>query len=253
MGLERFPDIVTASLDGAVSHLPQDRRFPDSAAAPACGRVRGVPPTPTPWAISPPGMRKGVSDRASREAQAHQRGRAAAQRRAGRAADHGGGARAYGDLAGQCALVGGAAGSRARRLGRPRGDCGRESPHHCALRFSRKFSLEAEEGRLAWRLGCQGRARGGWCAALFGPPPSWPFRSIGMSSTPASVPSAEPHRAFAAMERRFELRAVLPHPAVNRRVVEGHASFLPRLFHIAMAQGAGHVSTHTDKDLASAR
>jgi osmotically-inducible protein OsmY len=42
-------------------------------------------------------------------------------------------ARQHGDFAGDCALVGRAAGGRARRLGRPRCGHGRESPHHCGL------------------------------------------------------------------------------------------------------------------------
>ena len=52
---------IMPSSDSGVSHLPQDQRVPDSAAAPAYRRVRGVVPTP----------RAGGIDRASREAPAH--------------------------------------------------------------------------------------------------------------------------------------------------------------------------------------
>src|SRR5262249_18553427 len=52
---------IMLSSDCGVSHLPQDQRVPDSAAAPACRRVRGALPTPRASGI----------DRASRKAPAH--------------------------------------------------------------------------------------------------------------------------------------------------------------------------------------
>jgi hypothetical protein len=49
--------------------------------------------------------------------------------------------------------------------------------------------------------------------------------------------SADPHRALAVVERRFELRAICQDPTVDGRMVDGHPAFLHEFFHMAVAQG----------------
>ena len=61
-------------------------------------------------------------------------------------------------------------------------------------------------------------------------------------------PPAKPDWAFAAVERRFQLGAVLQDPAIDRRVVDGHPTFLHQLFDMAVAPRIGHVPPHTDQD-----
>jgi len=59
------------------------------------------------------------------------------------------------------------------------------------------------------------------------------------------IPSAQPHRPPAAVERRFELRALLQEPAVDGRVVDRYPAFLYEFFHLAVAQRIGAIPLHT--------
>jgi hypothetical protein len=61
-------------------------------------------------------------------------------------------------------------------------------------------------------------------------------------------PPAEPGRPLAAVERRFQLRALLQDPWVNRGVITRHAAFLPHLLQGARAQGIRHVPAHARQD-----
>jgi hypothetical protein len=49
-------------------------------------------------------------------------------------------------------------------------------------------------------------------------------------------PPAAPHRALAAVERLFELWAIFQDPAVDRRVVNGHAALLHQFFDMPITQ-----------------
>ena len=59
---------------------------------------------------------------------------------------------------------------------------------------------------------------------------------------------ADPHRVLAAMEHRLQLGAVLQEPAIDHRIVNGHPTCLPQLFHLAVAQRVGHVPPHARQD-----
>jgi hypothetical protein len=48
-------------------------------------------------------------------------------------------------------------------------------------------------------------------------------------------PPAAPDSALVAMERRFQLGAVLQDPAIDHGVVDGHPTFLHQFFHLAVA------------------
>jgi hypothetical protein len=61
-------------------------------------------------------------------------------------------------------------------------------------------------------------------------------------------PPAHPHRALAAMEGLFQLGTVFQDPTVDRGVIDRDTAFLHQLFHLAVAQGVGHVPPHTRED-----
>jgi hypothetical protein len=61
-------------------------------------------------------------------------------------------------------------------------------------------------------------------------------------------PPADPDRALVAMEHCFQLRAVLQDPAIDRRMVNVHPTFLHRLFDMAVAQRVGHRPPHARPD-----
>ena len=57
-------------------------------------------------------------------------------------------------------------------------------------------------------------------------------------------PPTHPHRALAAVEGRFQLRAVLQDPAIDRGVVDGPPPLLHAFFALAVAYGIGQVPPH---------
>src|SRR6266581_894263 len=58
----------------------------------------------------------------------------------------------------------------------------------------------------------------------------------------------DPHRSFAAVKGLLQLWALLQHPAIDRRMVDGHAVFFHEFFDMPIAQGIGHVPPYSDED-----
>jgi hypothetical protein len=48
-------------------------------------------------------------------------------------------------------------------------------------------------------------------------------------------PLTDPHGALTAVERRFELWGILQDPAVDGRMIDGHAALFHQLLHLAVA------------------
>src|SRR5918992_3362440 len=61
-------------------------------------------------------------------------------------------------------------------------------------------------------------------------------------------PPAAPDGPLAAVERFFKRWAIFQGPAVDGRVIDGHPALLYQLFHLAVAQGIGHVPPHAGQD-----
>ena len=59
---------------------------------------------------------------------------------------------------------------------------------------------------------------------------------------------AAPHRPLAAVERRFERRALLQDPAVDGRVIDRYPALLHELFELAIAQRVRHIPPDARED-----
>jgi hypothetical protein len=74
-------------------------------------------------------------------------------------------------------------------------------------------------------------------------PPLTFHADVGLVHAPAAI-----HRSLPTLKGRFELWAVLQHPAVDGRVIDGHSTLLHELFDLAIAQGVRHVPPDAGED-----
>jgi hypothetical protein len=56
---------------------------------------------------------------------------------------------------------------------------------------------------------------------------------------------AEPYRPLAAMKGRFQVRAILHNPPVDRRMIDWDSTFLHEVFNMARTQRMGHLPPDT--------